>query len=231
MPDSHWRNILHHHDEPNEAMQRIDAQVDPLEELPDAMRHIRALISRFDSLTHYRAFDNLDLLVRAIGEGTYPGRPAVDVLTRDWEMDDQRRSRAKTYVQTLQAWSEGKAVEEAQQGAGDSELCAELYGILGPLEEHKAWLAASLAHTLKAFAYEAQDLLDETDAADFVRGVYRAALGRDPSHDDLQNRLTELAGGKSRDHFVREVFDSAESRQRQQWQVLEKLKADENEGC
>ncbi len=226
MPDSHWRNILHHHDEPDEAMQRIDAQVASLEELPDAVRHIRALISRFDSLTHYRAFDNLDLLVHAIGEGTYSGRPAVDVLTRDWEMDDQRRRQAKTYVKTLRAWAEGQSAEEAQQVAGDAELCAELYGILGPLEEHKAWLAASLAHTLKAFAYEAQDLLDETDAADFVRGVYRAALGRDPSPDDLQNRLTELAGGKSRDHFVREVFDSAESRQRQQGQVLEKLQAD-----
>ena len=23
MPSSHWRNILHHHDEPDEAMQRI----------------------------------------------------------------------------------------------------------------------------------------------------------------------------------------------------------------
>ena len=226
MPDSHWRNILHHHDEPDEAMQRIDAQVASLEELPDAVRHIRALISRFDSLTHYRAFDNLDLLVHAIGEGTYSGRPAVDVLTRNWEMDDQRRRQAKTYVKTLRAWAEGQSAEEAQQVAGDAELCAELYGILGPLEEHKAWLAASLAHTLKAFAYEAQDLLDETDAADFVRGVYRAALGRDPSPDDLQNRLTELAGGKSRDHFIREVFDSAESRQRQQGQVLEKLQAD-----
>ena len=231
MPSSHWRNILHHHDEPDETMQRIDAEVAPLEELPDAVRHIRALISRFDSLTHYCAFDNLDLIVRAIGEGTYPGRPAVDVLTRAWEMDDQRRSRAKTYVQTLQAWSGGKSVEEAQQVAGDSELCAELYGILGPFEEYKAWLSASLAHTLKAFAYEAQDLLDEAAEADFVRGVYRAALDRDPSHDDLQNRLAELAGGKSRDHFIREIFDSAESRQRQQWQVLEKLNSDENERC
>ncbi len=231
MPDSHWRNILHHHDEPNEAMQRIDAQVAPLGELPDAVRHIRALISRFDSLTHYRAFDNLDLIAHAIGEGTYPGRPAVDVLTRAWEMDDQRRDRAKAYVQTLQAWSEGKSAEEAQQVADDSELCAELYATLGLIEEHKAWLAASLAHTLKAFAYEAQDLLDEADAADFVRGVYRAALDRDPSHDDLQNRLAELAKGKSRDHLTREVFDSAESRQRQQWRVLEKLNAAENEGC
>ena len=231
MPDSHWRNILHHHDEPDEAMKRIDAQVAPQEELPDAVRHIRALISRFDSLTHYRAFDNLDLIVRAIGEGTYSGRPAVDVLTRAWEMDDQRRGRAKAYVQTLQAWSEGKSAEEAQQVAGDSELCAELYATLGSVEEHKAWLAASLAHTLKAFAYEAQDLLDEAAEADFVRGVYRAALDRDPSHDDLQNRLAELAGGKSRDHFVCEVFDSAESRQRQQWRVLEKLHADENGKC
>ena len=225
MPSSHWRNILHHHDEPDEAMQRIDARVAPLEELPDAVRHIRSLISRFDSLTHYRAFDNLDLLVRAIGDGTYPGRPAVDVLARVWEIDDLRRGRAKTYVQTLQAWSAGKSVEEAQQVAGDPKRCAELYGTLGPFVEHKAWLAASLAHTLKAFAYEAQDLLDEAAEADFVRGVYRAALERDPSHDDLQNRLAELAGGKSRDHFIREVFDSAESRQRQQWQVLEKLHA------
>ena len=231
MPSSHWRNILHHHDEPDETMRHIDAEVAPLEELPDAVRHIRALISRFDSLTHYRAFDNLDLLVRAIGEGTYPGRPAVDVLTRVWEMDDQRRGRAKTYVQTLQVWSEGKPVEEAQQVAGDPELCAELYGILDPFEEYKAWLSASLAHTLKAFAYEAQDLLDEAAEADFVRGVYRAALDRDPSHDDLQNRLAELAGGKSRDHFIREIFDSAESRERQQWQVLEKLNSNENERC
>ncbi len=231
MPDSHWRNILHHPDEPDQAMQRIDAEVAPLEELPDRVRHIRALISRFDSLTHYCAFDNLDLIVRAIGEGTYLGRPAVDVLTRAWEVDDQRRGRAKKYVQTLQAWSEGKSAQEAQQVVGDAELCAELYATLGPLAEHKAWLVASLAHTLKAFAYEAQDLLAEADATDFVRGVYRAALGRDPSHDDLQNRLTELADGKSRGEFVREVFDSAESRQRQQWQVLEKLHADEDEGC
>ena len=231
MPSSQWRNILHHDDEPDEAMQRIDAQVAPLEELPDVVRHIRALISRFDSLTHYCAFDNLDLIVRAIGEGTYSGRPAVDVLTRDWEMDDQRRGRAKTYVQTLQAWSEGKAAEEAQQVVGDAELCAELYATLGPFEEHKAWLASSLAHTLKAFAYEAQDLLDEAAEADFVRGVYRAALDRDPSSDDLQNRLAELTGGKSRGHFIREIFDSAESHQRQQWQVLEKLNADEDEGC
>lgn len=43
---------------------------------------------------------------------------------------------------------------------------------------------------------------------------------------DAEFRLAELAGGKSRDHFVREVFDSAESRQRQQWQVLEKLDSD-----
>ena len=87
-------------------------------------------------------------------------------------------------------------------------------------------MAVSLAHTLKAFAYEAQDLLDEAAEADFVRGVYRAALDRDPSHDDLQNRLAELANGKSRDHLTREVFDSAESRQRQQWRVLEKLHSD-----
>ena len=79
MTPSHWRNILHHDDEPDEAMQHIDAQVVPLEELPDAVRHIRALISRFDSLTHYCAFDNLDLIVRAIGEGTYvgPARPSM----------------------------------------------------------------------------------------------------------------------------------------------------------
>ena len=72
MPDSHWRNILHHHDEPNEAMQRIDAQVASLEELPDAMRHIRALISRFDSLTS----------TQPLTTSTYSSAPSARALTR-----------------------------------------------------------------------------------------------------------------------------------------------------
>ena len=43
MPPTHWRNILHHDEEPDEAMQRIDARVARLEELPDAVRHLRVL--------------------------------------------------------------------------------------------------------------------------------------------------------------------------------------------
>ena len=148
-------------------------------------------------------------------------------------MDDQRRGRAKAYVQTLRAWSEGKSAEEAQQVAGDSELCAELYGTLGPFEELQGLVGCFLSPYPQGLRLRGPRTCSTKAAeADFVRGVFtRAALGRDPSPDDLQNRLAELAGGKSRDHFIREVFDSAESRQRQQWQVLEKLHADEDEGC
>ena len=40
MISSHWRNILHHHDEPDEIMQRIDAQVAPLEEFAKPLGRI-----------------------------------------------------------------------------------------------------------------------------------------------------------------------------------------------
>ncbi len=118
-------------------------------------------------------------------------------------------------------------MEEAQQTSGDAELCATLYQILGPVDTAKTWLAASLARTLKTFAYEARDYLAEADAAEFVCGIYRAALDRAPSDDDLQNRLAELEAGRTREDLVREIFDSEESRQRQLWGVLEKLGTEE----
>ena len=62
------------------------------------------------------------------------------------------------------------------------------------------------------------DLGDET----FVRAVYRTALGRDPSPDDLSFRLQELAMGKDREVFVNEVFASEESNTRRLYRTLDR---------
>lgn len=218
MSQQHWRNVLHCDQKPDAEMRAIDAQEAALADVPDRVRQIRGLISRFDSLTHYRAFDNLEFLLNAIGAQDYPGAPAVDVLSRAWEIDDERRARFKTYVRALTAWTDGDAIQgdEAEQ----------VRAALGSPDDNKRWLAASLAKTLKAFAYDEADRLEEAPPAAFVRALYKAALGRDLSEDDLQNRLDELAAGKSRNALAREIYDSAESRQHQLHHLLHHLETE-----
>ena len=48
----------------------------------------------------------------------------------------------------------------------------------------------------------------------------RAALGRDPSPDDLRFRVRQLAAGKRRAAFIEEVYGSDEARQRRVREVL-----------
>lgn len=222
---SHWRNILPCHDHGHShgldpEMRRIDALEAQLAPLPEKARQIRALVSRFDSLSHYRAEDNLRFLLQAIGTQDYPGAPAVDVLHRAWEVDDERKLHFKRYIAALESWCAGQS-DAQRDGADPAET--EVYETLGTPDGPKRWLAESLAKTLKAFAYNAEDRLEEGDAPTFVRALYHTALGRPPSEDDLQNRLDELAAGKRRAELSRELFDSAESRQRQLHQVLHRL--------
>ena len=211
-----WRNVTHEPSDYDDEMAAIDAMVDP-DRLTERARHLRALVSRFDAVEHYRAKSNLSLLVRAVGSGTYPGYPAVDVLARSWQVDDERRTWFRDWSQALAAWSRGEEVDRPLTLDGEP---AQLEQLLGDRTQEKAWLAASLARTVWAFVMTPADRIAGLDAETFVRSVYRAALGRDPSPDDLRFRVRELAAGKGRAAFIEEVHGSDEARQRRIREVL-----------
>jgi len=222
---SKWRNILCEGQSPDGDMLRIDELERNLGELPPEVERVRALISRFDSVVHYKAFDNLSLLLNAIGRKTYPGSPAVDVLTRAWEIDEQRHADFKAYVLALTCWSEGLDAADAEATHPDAtDKVHEVYKTLGERDEQKAWLAASLAKTLKAFTFTPEDDIDSFGDEEFICGVYEAALGRQPSSDDLKFRVVELRAGKTRPDFIREIFDANESQQRRMQEVIHHVK-------
>ena len=107
-----WRNVLCPESEPDDEILRIDAVEDTLPDLPGMVERIRALISRVDPLSHYKAFDNVDFLLDAIGQLDYPRSPAVDVLWRHGQIDDQRRTEAKCYIDALSAWISGVPLDK-----------------------------------------------------------------------------------------------------------------------
>lgn len=63
-----WRNVVYDPSRYDAEMTAIDSMVD-LENVEERTHHIRALISRFDAVAHYRAEENLTLLAKAIGSG------------------------------------------------------------------------------------------------------------------------------------------------------------------
>ena len=65
-------------------------------------------------------------------------------------------------------------------------------------DDEQVWLAASLAKTIKAHAFLPEDVLEEYSDEEFVKALYRAALRREISPDDLRFRLDELRGEKTR---------------------------------
>lgn len=197
----HWRNILHEGHEPDRQMREIDEQEAALGEVSEAARNVRALISRFDSVTHYRAEDNLALIVDAIAAMDYEGRPSVDVLTRAWEVDRERRAEFRAVAQALRAIGEGETPE------GDTPLVVKLRD----LNSEQRWLAASLSRTVAAFIWSPEDAVEDMNDEEYVISVYETALGRRPSEDDLTTRIAELKSGKSRPEFMREILRSDES--------------------
>ena len=69
--------------------------------------------SRIDPLSHYKAFENVEFIAQAIGDLDYPGSPAIDVLWRHGQIDDERREEAKRYIYCITAWLDGKTAEQA----------------------------------------------------------------------------------------------------------------------
>ena len=144
-----WRNIACQDSKPDAEIQAINAMEDELDPLPPEAGHIRALISRFDSLAHYKAADNLTLILQAVGSSSYPGMPAVDVLWRHERIDDDRRRTFRSTYHALQSWLASKTLEQANEAhdAASDEL-HDVYACLGEPNGAKSWLAASLAKTL-----------------------------------------------------------------------------------
>lgn len=202
-----WRNVLSEDQEYDEEMRTIDAMVDTLQ-LSKNAEHIRSLISRFDAVTHYRSKDNLSLLVDAIRSGTYPGIPAVDVLARYWEIDEKRREYFSKWALILNNWSNGHNVDPLLIQLGEN---VTTQSFLGELTQEKAWLALSLSKTLRMFVETPKEKTETLEPQIFVRSIYRAALGREPSPDDLIFRVRELASGKTREELLNEIYNSIEA--------------------
>ncbi len=213
-----WRNVLYEPSHYDGEMRAIDAMVDRGEVDP-WVHHVRALISRFDAVSHYKAEDNMELLVRAIGEETYSGYPAVDVLTRSWQVEEERRRHFADWAKGLSDWAEGGSTDQKLVLNGRT---ISLGQVLGKSTPEKAWLAASLSKTLRAFVETPAERVDRLESETFVRAVYRSALGRNPSGDDLAFRLRELETGKSRDELIAEVYSSEEAESRRMYQILER---------
>jgi hypothetical protein len=215
-----WRNANGSEATPEPEARPVDAADEGLEEVPAAARQVRALISRLDPLSHYKSFENIAFLLSAIGQLDYPRRPAVDVLWRRNQIDDERRSLAKRYVRALEAWVAGQPLYEAQLEDPDAgPVMDQVYDALGPADEVRRWLASCLAKALKEYCYMPWDFIAAADDTGFVRAVYRTILGRDPSPDDLQLRLEQLAAGATREDLFAQVL-SAREHQAQHLQTL-----------
>ena len=199
-----WRNVTARTSGYDGDMAEIDALVDP-GSLPEKSHLIRALISRYDGANHYRSEANLQFLVSAIREGDYPGYPAIDVMTRAWEIDEGRRQKFIVWAKAFAEWASGESSYIKFDGRR-----SQTDELFGERTSGKEWLVASLAKTLRCFLDTPADRVAALNDETFVRAVYLDALGREPSPDDLGFRVKELSRGKERGAFMREVYSSEE---------------------
>jgi hypothetical protein len=220
-----WRNVMCPDSAPDAEINEIDAVEDSIIDKAPLVDRIRALISRIDPLSHYKAFDNVDFILDAIGQMDYPRSPAVDVLWRQGQIDDQRRMLAMAYIWGMNAWLSGLTLAEAKSQQSDNSVVLEkVYSTLGEVDSQKRWLAMCLRKTLKEHAYTPWDFIKECDDERFVRAVYAAVLHRLPSPDDLAFRLEELQNGKDRESFFQEIFSAEEHKMSHLYGLANQLK-------
>jgi hypothetical protein len=203
-----WRNVVKEHSDYDSKMREIDQSISP-DSLSSADWHIRSLITRYDGVKHYKSEENFEFILNAIAAGTYPGHPAVDVLTRAWQTDVNRRNQVKEWISALDQWTLG--IPAALRVSGKEESAISL---LGKRTAEKLWLVRSFSRTLRSFVETAKDRVESLTAEVFVRSLYLAALGREPSSDDLLYRIEELESGKDRGSLIDEVYSSAEANSR-----------------
>jgi len=225
-----WRNIPTENAESDEEIQEINAMEEELGEVEEKVQQVRALISRMADLSHYRAFNDIDFIIEAIGKKGYPSSPALDVLPSYDDIDHERREKVKEYIYCLTSWAEGKDVEDAVAEFKASEnLLRNVYIHLDELDEEKKWLALCLTKTLKEKASSPEDVVSEISDEEFIAYVYNTILGRNPDDDDLQLRLAELERGKTREELIRSILESKESRKRMLTEIAESIRQSNGE--
>jgi len=194
-------------------------------EMGEKVQQIKALIARNSDLLHYRAFDDIDFIIEAIGKKNYSGSPALDVLPSHDGIDRERREKAKDYIQCLSSWTEGKDVEDAVAEFKASEkLLRSTYAQLGVLDEDKKQLALFLAENLGEKVASPEDAILEVSDEEFINYVYNAILGRGPDDDDFNLRLMELRRGKTRQELITEILESRESSRRMVSEIAKSIK-------
>jgi hypothetical protein len=220
-----WRNIPVANAESDAEIQEINAMEEELGEVEQKAEQVRALISRIADLSHYRAFDDIDFIIEAVGEKDYPGSPALDVLPSHDDIDHERREKVKEYIYCLTSWAEGKDVEDAvAEFKANEKVLRNTYVHLGELDEEKKWLVLCLTKTLKEKASSPEDVVSEVTDEEFIAYLYKTILGRGPDDDDLNLRLAELGRGKTRQELIKSVLESKESRKRMLTEIAETIK-------
>jgi len=193
-------------------------------EVGEKMQLISVLVSRLSDLSHYRAIDDIDFIIEAIGEKDYPGSPALDVLPSHDGIDSERREKVKEYIYCLKSWAEEKSVEDAVSEFKASEkLLRNTYSHLGELDEEKKALAQGLANDLDGKVSSPEDAILEIPDEEFIAQVYRNILGRDPDEDDFSLKLMELRRGKTRQELIKDVLESKESTRRMMAEIAEAI--------
>ncbi len=194
-------------------------------EMGEKVQQIEALVARNSDLLHYRAFDDIDFIIEAIGKKDYSGSPALDVLPSHDGIDRERREKTKDYIQCLSSWAEGKEVEDAVAEFKASEkLLRSTYAQLGVLDEDKKQLALFLAENLGEKVASPEDAILEVSDEEFINYVYNAILGRGPDDDDFNLRLMELRRGKTRQELITEILESRESSRRMVSEIAKSIK-------
>ena len=229
-----WRNIPAEGAEPDAESdgksQEVNAMEEELGKVGEKVQQIRILISRMADLFHYRAFDDIEFIIGAIGTKDYEGSPALDVLPSNEGIDRELREKVREYIYCLNAWAEGKDVEDAvAEFKANEKRLRSTYIHLGELDEEKKWLAMHLAETLEQEVASPEDILSEISDEDFINYVYNTVLGRKPDEDDFNLRLMELKRGKTREELIKGVLESRESHKRMLSEIAQSIKKSSEE--
>ncbi len=225
-----WKNATDEKAEPDIEIQETDDMEDIVEEdlveVGEEIQKLNALISRIADLAHYRAIDDIDFIIEAIGEKDYPGSPALDVLPSHDGIDSERREQVKEYIYCLSSWADGKSVEDAVSEFKASEkLLRNTYVHLGELDEERKMLAQTLVQHLDEAVSSPEDAIHEVSDEEFIIYVYKSILGREPDEDDLSLKLMDLRHGKTRQELIKDVLESKESARLMMVEIAQSIKS------